>query len=66
MDLLKSKAQDMLKTGHQSNAVAETQEVFDKFDNISNKVKVMYNYFKIIILDYYYNVIQISEITQSA
>lgn len=30
----------MLKTGHQSNAVAETQEVFNKFDNISDKVKV--------------------------
>lgn len=41
MDLLKSKAHDMLKTGHQSNAVAETQEVFNKFDNIADKVKVI-------------------------
>jgi len=40
MDSLKSKAQEMLKTGHQSNAVAETQEVFNKFDGISDKVKV--------------------------
>lgn len=40
IDSLKSKAHEMLKTGHQSNAVAETQEVFNKFDNISDKVKV--------------------------
>lgn len=32
----------MLKTGHQSNAVAETQEVFNKFDQILDKVKVIY------------------------
>jgi len=42
MDSLKLKAQAMLKTGHQSNAVAETQEVFNKFDKISDKVKVIY------------------------
>jgi len=42
MDSLKLKAQEMLKTGHQSNAVAETQEVFNKFDQISDKVKVIY------------------------
>jgi len=42
MDSLKSKAHDMLKTGHQSSAVAETQEIFNKFDNISDKVKVIY------------------------
>lgn len=41
MDLLKSKVHDMLKTGHQSNAVAETHEVFNKFDNIADKVKVI-------------------------
>lgn len=41
MDSLKSKAHEMLKTGHQSNAVAETQEVFNRFDNISDKVKVI-------------------------
>jgi len=42
MDSLKLKAHEMLKTGHQSNAVAETQEVFNKFDQISDKVKVIY------------------------
>lgn len=47
MDSLKSKAHEMLKTGHQSSAVTKTQEVFNKFDNISDKVKVNYFNFNI-------------------
>lgn len=30
----------MLKIGHQNNAITETQEVFNKFDNICDKIKV--------------------------
>lgn len=30
----------MLKIGYQNNAVGETQEVFNNFDNICDKVKV--------------------------
>lgn len=48
MDSLKSKVHEMLKTGHQNNAVAETQEVFNKFDNISDKVKVSIKTIRII------------------
>lgn len=55
-----------MKTGHQSNAAAETQEIFNKFDSISDKVKVILKvliliYFSLLIL-FYSN----SDITQSA
>ncbi|XP_050523464.1 muscle-specific protein 300 kDa-like isoform X2 [Daktulosphaira vitifoliae] len=41
MELLKSKAEEILKNGYQSSTIFDTRELFKKFDNISDKIKTL-------------------------
>lgn len=44
MELIKKKAEEMLKNGYQSSMIFDAREVFKKFDNISDKIKVNKNF----------------------